>query len=60
MANVERTSSRAAGAEWRSTEVRNAEVRRELARHDEDRAARRVEEAERDLKNARSRFDRYA
>ncbi len=60
MASVEKTSSRSAEGAWRNNEVRSAEVRRESARHDEDRAARRVEEAERDLERAKSRFDRYA
>ncbi|MCW2920974.1 MAG: hypothetical protein JWL76_848 [Thermoleophilia bacterium] len=60
MASVDKTSHGAAGAQWRRTEVRSAEVRRDSAQRDEDRAARRVEDAERDLERARDRFDRYA
>lgn len=61
MASVDKTSSHASvGPQWRGTEIRSAEVRRDSARHDEDRAARRVEEAERALERARDRFDRYA
>jgi hypothetical protein len=61
MASVDKTSSQSlVHAQWRSTEVRSAEVRRDSARHDEDRAARRVKEAERDLERAHDRFDRYA
>lgn len=48
------------GTQLRSNEVRSAEVRRDSARRDEERAARKVEDAERDLERARSRFDRYA
>jgi hypothetical protein len=61
MASIGTTSTRSlVSAQWRESEVRSAEVRRDSARRDEERAARRVEDAERDLDRAQSRFDRYA
>jgi hypothetical protein len=61
MASIGNTTTRTlVGANWRDAEIRSAEVRRDSARRDEERAARRVEDAERDLDRAQSRFDRYA
>ena len=61
MTNIGTTSTRTSvSSQLRANEVRSAEVRRDSARRDEERAARRVEDAERDLDRAQARFDRYA